>query len=227
MEQKHKVLKWAVGLSLIIIISLFIEFERRTGFLSAHAPTWLMVRVLGISAYLLLFCGICLGIMAGMPIWGGRKKARDLLLSIHFFFNTTGVFVAMLHPLLLVIDPYVPFSWMQLLVPFTAPREPFLYGLGTLTLYGLLFVLLTTDLKKKMPVKLWKSFHLISYILFLLALTHGIMGGTDSSNILIFSMYVVTFVSVLALMIVQIQTVSALKRKALNKQRLTERNMHQ
>jgi DMSO/TMAO reductase YedYZ heme-binding membrane subunit len=133
----------------------------------------------------------------------------------------------MLHPLLLVIDPYVPFSWIQLLIPFIAPREPFLYGLGTLTLYGFLFVLLTTDLKKKMPRKIWHSFHLIAYLLFLLALTHGIMGGTDSGNLFIFAMYVFTFISVLALMIVQIQMVSALKNKALSKQRLTERNMHQ
>ncbi|SFG28905.1 hypothetical protein [Sporolactobacillus nakayamae] len=227
MEHKHKLLKWTIGLALILVICFFIELAHRTNILPASTPTWLTVRVLGITAYVLLFFGICLGITAGMPIWKGRKPARDLLLSIHFFFNTTGVFVAMLHPLLLVIDPYVPFSWMQLLIPFTAPREPFLYGLGTLTLYGLLFVLLTTDLKKKMPVKLWKSFHLISYILFLLALTHGIMGGTDSSNIIIFSMYVVTFVSVLALMIVQIQMVSALKKKALNKQHLTEHNIRQ
>nr|WP_304654820.1 hypothetical protein [Sporolactobacillus sp. STSJ-5] len=211
----------------MIIISLFIEFERRTGFLSAHAPTWLIVRVLGISAYLLLFCGICLGIMAGMPIWRGRKKARDLLLSIHFFFNTTGVFVAMLHPLLLIIDPYVPFSWMQLLVPFTAPREPFLYGLGTLTLYGLLFVLLTTDLKEKMPRKIWHSFHLIAYLLFLLALTHGIMGGTDSKNILIFSMYVLTFLVVMVLMVAQIQMMSAIKKRALRKQHAAQSSMHQ
>ncbi|MCQ2009923.1 hypothetical protein NOM01_07865 [Sporolactobacillus sp. STSJ-5] len=227
MDQKHKVLKWTVGFSLMIIISLFIEFERRTGFLSAHAPTWLIVRVLGISAYLLLFCGICLGIMAGMPIWRGRKKARDLLLSIHFFFNTTGVFVAMLHPLLLIIDPYVPFSWMQLLVPFTAPREPFLYGLGTLTLYGLLFVLLTTDLKEKMPRKIWHSFHLIAYLLFLLALTHGIMGGTDSKNILIFSMYVLTFLVVMVLMVAQIQMMSAIKKRALRKQHAAQSSMHQ
>ncbi|GAY74935.1 hypothetical protein NBRC111894_489 [Sporolactobacillus inulinus] len=74
MEQKHKGLKWTIGLALILIISLFIEMERHTGFLSAAAPTWLIVRILGITAYLLLFCGICLGIMAGMPIWRGRKK---------------------------------------------------------------------------------------------------------------------------------------------------------
>ncbi|GEB77970.1 hypothetical protein [Sporolactobacillus inulinus] len=226
MEQKHKGLKWTIGLALILIISLFIEMERHTGFLSAAAPTWLIVRILGITAYLLLFCGICLGIMAGMPIWRGRKKARNRLLKTHSLLNTTGTFVAMLHPLLLIIDPYVPFSWMQLLIPFTAPKEPFLYGLGTLTLYGLLFILITTDLKNKMPVKLWRSFHLIAYVLFLLALTHGIMGGTDASNIVIFSMYVVTFVVVLALMIAQIHMVSAIKNKALRNQKVTERGLH-
>lgn len=226
MEQKHKILKWIVGLALILFLSVFIEMERRTGILSASTPTWLIVRVLGITAYLLLFCGICLGIISGMPIWKGKKGVRDLLLSFHFYLNTTGVFVAMLHPLHLIIDPYVPFSWAQLLIPFTAPREPFLYGLGTLTLYGLLFVLLTTELKKIMPVKLWRSFHLIAYLLFLLALTHGIMGGTDSKNVFIFSMYVVTFLIVLTLMIAQIQMASSLKKKALRKSHLSQGSIH-
>lgn len=227
MEQKHTVLKWIIGLALILIISLLIEFVRLMGILPASTPTWLIVRVLGIIAYLLLFCGICLGIISGMPIWKGKKESRDRLLSIHFFFNTTGVFVAMLHPLLLIIDPYVPFSWVQLIIPFTAPREPFLYGLGTLTLYGLLFVLLTTDLKKKMPVKLWRSFHMIAYLLFLSALTHGMLGGTDTRNVLIFAMYVFTFLVVMVLMITQIQMASSLKKKALHRSSLNQGGIHQ
>ncbi|MCO7175143.1 hypothetical protein ACFP7A_05780 [Sporolactobacillus kofuensis] len=227
MAQKHILLKWIIGPALIVVISLFIEYARQTNILPSTVPTWLSVRALGIAAYVLLFFGICLGILSGMPIWRGRKASRDAILTLHFYMNTSGVFIAMLHPLLLIIDPFVPFSWIQLLVPFTAPREPFLYGLGTITLYGLLFVLATTDLKKEMPVKLWHSFHLIAYILYLFALTHGILGGTDSRNVWFFSMYVFTFVVVLTLMIAQIQMVSTIKKKALRKQRLTKRGVGQ
>ncbi|MGP7816570.1 hypothetical protein [Niallia sp. 01092] len=125
---------------MILIYAAFIEVIRRSGSPLAAVPTWLITRTLGITAYLLLFFGICLGIFYGMPIWKGKQKQRSHIMSLHFFANTCGVFIGALHPMLLVIDAYVTFSWTQLLIPFTAPKEPFLYGLGTITLYGLLFV---------------------------------------------------------------------------------------
>ncbi|RYM04659.1 hypothetical protein EWH99_09635 [Sporolactobacillus sp. THM7-7] len=121
---------------------------RRSGSPLTTVPTWLITRTLGITAYLLLFFGICLGLLYGMPIWKDKQNTRLWIKNIHFLANTSGVFLAAIHPMLLVIDPYLPFRWTELIVPFTAPHEPFLYGLGTLTLYGLLFIIITTDLKK-------------------------------------------------------------------------------
>lgn len=227
MEQKHKGLKWTFVLSAILIAALAVEMARRTDLLPLTAPTWLIVRVLGITAYLLLFFGICLGITFGMPVWGGNKVIRDRFIALHFYLNTTGVFVALLHPLLLVIDPYISFSWLQLIIPFTAPKEPLLYSLGTLTLYGLMFVVITTDLKKKMPVKVWRTFHLFAYLLFISALAHGMLGGTDTRNILIFSMYTVTFLTVLILMIIQVRMFSNLKRNALHRKETESRSVNQ
>ncbi|AJY74698.1 hypothetical protein [Paenibacillus beijingensis] len=224
MELKHKRLKWVIIIVIIAVFAVWIEMVRRSGTPLSTVPTWLITRTLGITAYLLLFLGICLGILYGMPIWKGKQNIRSKVKDLHFLVNTSGVLAAMLHPMLLVLDAYVTFSWVQLIVPFTAPKEPFLYGLGTLTLYGLLLVVITTDLKKSMSVKLWRTVHLSAYVLFILALAHGMMGGTDTRNIAIFSMYVVTFCAVLALMIVQTAMIRNLKKKAMRKQQLRARN---
>ncbi|WP_223066417.1 ferric reductase-like transmembrane domain-containing protein [Paenibacillus caui] len=224
MEHKHKPLKWITVIALIMIYAIFIEMVRRSGSPLSTVPTWVITRTLGITAYLLLFLGICLGITYGMPIWKGKQKIRSRVRDFHFLTNTGGVFLAMLHPMLLVIDAYVPFSWGQLIVPFTGPKEPFIYGLGTLTLYGLLFVVTTTDLRAKMSVKLWRAIHLSAYILFIFALAHGMMGGTDTRKIWIFSMYVVTFCTVLALMIAQVTMISSLKKRAQHGQHVREKN---
>ncbi|WP_207953200.1 hypothetical protein [Paenibacillus agricola] len=49
--------------------------------------------------------------------------------------NWSGLSFGLLHALVLIIDSY----------PFTAANEPFWNGLGTISIYGLILVLVTTD----------------------------------------------------------------------------------
>ncbi|MBP3039157.1 hypothetical protein J9303_06535 [Bacillaceae bacterium Marseille-Q3522] len=104
MEQKHKRLKWFTGIVLIVAYAVFIEMVRQSGSPLSTVPTWLITRTLGIAAYLLLFFGICLGILYGMPIWKGKQQMRSRMMSLHFFANTSGVFIGALHPMLLILD---------------------------------------------------------------------------------------------------------------------------
>jgi Predicted ferric reductase len=216
-NSRYLFFKRTAGLAALLFIGLIVDYGQRNGLVPGSVQSWMVVRVLGMTAFLLLFLGICIGIVLGMPVWKGKKASRNLWISIHFYLNTGCIFLAALHPMLLIADT-VPFTWLQILLPFTAPHEPFLYGLGTVTLYGFLFLLITADLRKRIPVRVWHSLHLLSYLLFLTALAHGTLGGTDNRNPLIFLMYAVTFSIVLILMITQVRMAGALKKKAAQKQ---------
>ncbi|MGD8191437.1 ferric reductase-like transmembrane domain-containing protein [Brevibacillus ginsengisoli] len=166
-----------------------------------HLPTWEMIRVLGISAYVMLFVGVSLGICYSMPGRSGKAKAN--LYKIHSAATVSGMFLGMFHAMLLVIDTYEPFGWTQILVPFSAADKPLFTGLGTIAAYGMVLIILTTDLRNKLNKKVWRLIHISAYPTFIAALIHGIGVGTDTKNGWVFLMYVATTMIVTVLFIIR------------------------
>ncbi|MFT8871558.1 MAG: hypothetical protein ABF868_04610 [Sporolactobacillus sp.] len=195
--------KWLVLLAGFILLMSVLEYAHLTGGLPKTVPIWLIVRVLGILAYLLLFFGLCLGIILAMPVWRHHSQMRRLFGCLHIYANTSGVVIACIHPLLSLGDPVNAFTWQQIFIPFTAPGQSFFYGLGTLSLYGFLFILITTDLRRHFSTTAWHRFHLLSYLFYLTALAHGMFGGTDTSQPAMFTLYAVTFICIFVLMCTQ------------------------
>ncbi|WP_274654535.1 ferric reductase [Paenibacillus humicola] len=143
-----------------------------------NLPTWQIIRVTGIVSYILLTLGVALGIAYGLPLW--PRKMKTVLYKIHSFATISGTALGLLHGAVTVIDTYVPYTWRELLVPFTAHYDPVLSGLGTLCGYAMLLVILTTDLRNLLKRRVWLAFHLLSYPIFAMAAIHGFFMGTDS-----------------------------------------------
>ncbi|MCM3134562.1 ferric reductase-like transmembrane domain-containing protein [Paenibacillus polysaccharolyticus] len=166
-----------------------------------YLPTWNIIRISGIAAYILLFAGVFLGIAQGMPIAKGKPKA------VMFKWHTRTTWLAfglgITHALMLVIDHYSPFTWRELLIPFTASVHPIGTGLGTLAFYGLLIVLLSSDLRNKLGRKWWFMFHMLSYPVFAGLLIHGMVTGSDSGHVIMRLMYVFTGVSIIGITVLR------------------------
>lgn len=110
-----------------------------------------------------------------------------------------GMILALLHAAVLLMDTYSPFTWIELLIPFTAHEHPFWYGLGTLSMYGMLALMLSSDMRPKIKRPLWLAIHMLSYPVYLIAMLHGIKAGTDSEHPLIAAMYILTLLITLGL----------------------------
>jgi sulfoxide reductase heme-binding subunit YedZ len=145
----------------------------------ANLPIWQMIRYLGILSYILLAIGICWGISYSFPMWTGKRKAK--LNKLHTYSTISGTGIGLLHGIITVIDQYTPFNWSEVLIPFTAAHSPFLNGIGTLSGYGMLIVILTSDLRNKIKRKVWIMIHLLSYPIFIMAFIHGYFIGSDTS----------------------------------------------
>ncbi|NGQ95912.1 ferric reductase [Brevibacillus sp. SYP-B805] len=165
-------------------------------------PTWELIRFLGLLAYLLLFAGVSLGMLYSMPVWKGKGKAA--LYKCHSTVTVAGTFCGILHAMILVIDTYMPFSWLEILIPFRAAYKPLWNGIGTLAAYGTLILILTTDLRNRMPHKLWRMIHIGSYPVFLAALIHGLGVGSDTKHPAVYLMYVLSFGIMVLLLIVRL-----------------------
>lgn len=161
-------------------------------------PTWQLTRIFGIAAYLLLFSGMALGILYSYPFVKGKRKPA--IYKTHMRLTNSGSLLALLHAAVLVIDTYTPFEWKEILIPFMAHDHPLLYGMGTISLYGLILLLLTSDFRQKLSKGLWLTIHLLAYPIFMLAMAHGFFAGTDSQLPAMKWMYGATFVITLMLL---------------------------
>lgn len=160
-------------------------------------PTWLIIRVAGIASFCLLTIGMAIGISYNFSFWPRGSKRR--LYRLHSQFTVAGTAVGLFHGMVTVIDTYVPYSWGDVLLPFSSGFSPILSGLGSLSGYGMLVVILTTDLRNKLKRSLWLALHMLSYPIFLMALIHGFFLGSDSDLLGIRLLYVLSVILLVGL----------------------------
>jgi sulfoxide reductase heme-binding subunit YedZ len=175
-------------------------------------PSWQITRVAGLLAYYLLFVGVSLGILYGMP--GIKAAWKKRLYGWHAWTQGAGFIVVILHVIILAIDQFSPFTWGQLLVPFSYPVHRFAYGFGSLAFYGLLLVMLTTDFRALISRRTWLILHMTAYPVFFLSLIHGLVGGTDTKNTPIFWGYLFTGAALIAITLLRTGAEGLRQRRA-------------
>ena len=70
-----------------------------------------------------------------------------------------------------------------MLVPFTSSWHPIAVGWGIIAMYLLVAIEVTSLMKARLPYRLWRNIHLVSYPLFALATIHGLSSGTDVKTV--------------------------------------------
>ncbi|MEH7885346.1 ferric reductase-like transmembrane domain-containing protein [Bacillus sp. JJ1609] len=138
---------------------------------------WIAIRVAGLTGYFLLTLTLLVGIYSHVP----RKKS--FVLIFHQIIGQVGLLFIGIHAYLLIFDHYEPFSIRSILIPFSAPNEPLLNGLGTIATYLLIIVVVTSDFMKQIGRSLWKKTHYLVFPLWFLSSIHGLFLGSDSQTI--------------------------------------------
>jgi methionine sulfoxide reductase heme-binding subunit len=90
----------------------------------------------------------------------------------------------MLHVLLLLLDKASKFTFIDALFPLNAPNQNLVVAFGTISLYALTVVIITTQkvIKRKMSFRTWKNIHLIGYVTAVLFVLHGIFMDPHLKN---------------------------------------------
>ena len=139
---------------------------------------------LGLIATAVLSFNFLLGILLSTayrrsPIWK-RMPAMVKAISLDDLHNWTAyvaLVVALAHPLLLLADKTLRYRVIDIVAPVSAPHQPVWTALGTLALYALAVVIITTQkgIKRRLGFRAWKNIHLISYGTALLFVIHGVV----------------------------------------------------
>ncbi len=144
--------------------------------------TWLLSRSAGIVAWALVVASCTWGLLVAtraLARRGVRRPSPAWIFSIHRFLGALTIVFTAIHVLAILFDPFVSFSVVDVLVPFVSSWEPTAVAVGIVGMYLLLAIEITSLLRDRMPVRLWRSVHLTAYGLLALTTVHALMAGTD------------------------------------------------
>jgi predicted ferric reductase len=137
---------------------------------------------------------ILLSMVVGVLMTTRALKAIDRpawMRDIHSWLGGLALIFAGLHIVTLILDSYVQFSIIDVLVPFSSSWKPLPVALGILSFYSLAAVQLTSLMMKKLSKTTWRRIHMLSYVLFATVVVHALTAGSDAGKKLFTSFSVV------------------------------------
>jgi sulfoxide reductase heme-binding subunit YedZ len=159
--------------------------------LASSTTVWYAARAGGVVSYVLVSASVLAGILlAGKARLPGLP--RFAVEDVHRFLGLlAGLFLA-IHVGSIALDTVVPFSFTQLVIPFTSSYRPLATGLGIIAVELLLAVAVTNRLRSRLPYTFWRRAHYATLVVWLLATVHGILSGTDRSQTWLLAVYATT-----------------------------------
>jgi predicted ferric reductase len=165
---------------------------------------WYLSRSTAFVAYGLLWLSMALGLMMTNKLarlWPGGPVAFEL----HEHTSILGLAFGLFHALILLGDGYANYTLGQILIPFASGGSaPFWVGLGQVGLYLMAIVGLSFYVRPLIGRAGWRLIHFLSFVIFALALFHGVQSGTDSGTALAQGIYWFSGASLLFLTIYRV-----------------------
>jgi DMSO/TMAO reductase YedYZ heme-binding membrane subunit len=155
---------------------------------------WYVTRLSALLAYLALTASVLYGLLLSTKLLD-RIAHRAVSFTLHQDLASIGLALALVHAAVLMIDRSVPYSPLEVVVPFIGPYRPIWVGIGQIALSLTIVVLVSFYVRRRTGQKTWRQIHYLSFLAFLAATIHGLMAGTDSGTSWAFAGYVVAITS--------------------------------
>jgi predicted ferric reductase len=142
---------------------------------------WYTARASGIVTWALLAASVLWGLALSTRVLRGRPRPAWLL-DLHRFLGGAAIVFLAVHIVTIVLDTYVHFGPVSVLVPFTGTWRPAAVAWGIVAMYLLVAVELTSLARAQLPKRIWDTSHYAAFPLFLFASIHALTAGTDRSS---------------------------------------------
>jgi predicted ferric reductase len=195
------------------LLAIFAALGARVGFVSLPferpdgAAPWLASRAAGVTAYVALTLEIVLGLFLSTGA-ADRWIARARSVEMHRFLSTAALALVAAHALVLLADRFVRFDVLDVAVPFVARYRPFAVGLGLIAAYAAVVVHKSFALRRQIGQRTWRRLHHLSFVVFVLATTHGLLAGSDAQSAWMRALYASSVAVVLALVAYRVMGLS-------------------
>jgi len=167
----------ALWLLLTGLLALYVD--RSESFGTTYGP------LTGIFAFLLWANLSSVALFLGIATRSGRPLLmlpRFAVADVHRFASLAGTLLVVLHIALLFFDPYAQLRLVAFIVPFLGAYRPLWLGLGTLVFDLLAVVMVTSLLRHRLGVRVFRAVHWATYAVWPVAMAHALGNGTDAGH---------------------------------------------
>lgn len=140
---------------------------------------WFANRGTGVVLLVLLTVTTVVGVLATRGD-AGRGVPRFWTQAVHRQLSLLSVALLAAHVVAAVADSYVDIRWWQAFSPFGASYRPLWLGLGAVALDLLVVLVASSLVRHRLRHRAWRLLHLTAYLLWPVAVAHGLGIGTDA-----------------------------------------------
>ncbi len=187
---------------------------------TGHAA-WLISRASGLAAFALLSGSMVFGLLISSKA-ADKSMSRLTVFTVHQFLSVLSLAFVAVHGGALLFDGFFHFTVFDLVVPFVAPYEPLMVGLGIVAAWLSAAVTGSFWARKYIGQKAWRKLHFASFAAYVLSWFHGITAGTDTRLMPVTMLYSVSMSVVLALLLYRIASARS-KKSARHRQQVPVR----
>jgi methionine sulfoxide reductase heme-binding subunit len=161
---------------------------------------WDIARAGGLVAAGLLGASV----IVGLALTTAPRRARprsSWRLDLHRFLGGLAVIFLVVHVVGILVDRFVAFGVLDAFVPFRSHWRPWAVTMGVVAMYLLVAIELTSLARARLPMRVWRAIHYLSFPLFGLVQIHILLAGTDRNSPLVLVALVACDLAVAALLV--------------------------
>jgi hypothetical protein len=144
------------------------------------SPLWYLSRGAGAIALVLLSMTVVLGISGTLRWRPGMRTPRFVVDGLHRNVSLLVVVLLLAHILTALLDPFAHLRVIDAFVPLASHYRPLWLGFGALAFDLLIALTVTSLLRARLGLRIWRAVHWAAYACWPVAVLHGLGTGTDA-----------------------------------------------
>jgi sulfoxide reductase heme-binding subunit YedZ len=140
---------------------------------------WFAARGAGVVSLVLSTLVVCLGFVTVVR-WQGPGWPRFLTVAFHRQVALLSIVFVAIHVVTAVFDPFASLGVLAAIVPMASSYRPVAVALGVISLDLTIAVIITSLLRDRVGLRLWRLVHWAAYAAWPLAVVHSLLAGSDA-----------------------------------------------
>ena len=167
---------------------------------------WIVIRSSGLIAFGLLAAATVWGLVLSLRV---RPRSAKSMTLAHEALSVGALVATAVHMVALWLHDYLEFTVDELLVPGVSDWRPVAVAWGVVAFYGMVVVTVSFYLRSHIGQRQWRLLHFASFGVFVGALVHGVLAGTDTQHTAVLALYGSAVVAVAVLVAMQLSSLTA------------------